>query len=213
MKKLGKNYWTVSGNLEDLKVVAVGNEKMRDRNKRMHKLLNKLGLDEEEKKKPPVEIEFEEVSPAIVEVISTPKQIDPVALVALESRMPEIEAACRDFLALGNLEDSADVNSFIESLSSQGFNVEDVNLRDGVTQVLQALSTRAQEEDVAMHSGPNSWREREELRRFEDSRQILREALSGILHAPRMTIDDLQSGVFIPFIRSTSRALSYSQRD
>ena len=39
------------------------------------------------------------------------------------------------------------------------------------------------------------------------------EALSGILHAPRMTIDDLQSGVFIPFIRSTSRALSYSQRD
>ena len=35
MKKLGKNYWTVSGKLEDLKVVAVGNEKMRDRNKRM----------------------------------------------------------------------------------------------------------------------------------------------------------------------------------
>jgi len=32
MKKLGKNYWTVSGNLEDLKVVAIGNE---DINKRM----------------------------------------------------------------------------------------------------------------------------------------------------------------------------------
>jgi GrpB-like predicted nucleotidyltransferase (UPF0157 family) len=128
-----------------------------------------------------IEIEFEEVSPAIVEVIPTPKQIDPVALVALESRMPEIEAACRDFLALGNLDDSADVNSFIDSLSSQGFNVEDDNLREGVTQVLQVLSTRAQEENAAMHSGPNSWREREELRRFEDSRQILREALAGIL--------------------------------
>ena len=128
-----------------------------------------------------IEIEFEEVSPAIVEAIPTPKQIDPVALVALESRMPEIEAACRDFLALGNLDDSADVNSFIESLASQGFNVEDDNLREGVTQVLQVLSTRAQEENVAMHSGPNSWREREELRRFEDSRQILREALAGIL--------------------------------
>ena len=32
MKKLGKNFWTVTGKLEDLKVVAVGNE---DINKRM----------------------------------------------------------------------------------------------------------------------------------------------------------------------------------
>ncbi len=126
-------------------------------------------------------IEVEEKPQPVVEVIPTPKEVDPVALVALESRMPEIEAACRDFLALGNLDDSADVNSFIESLSSQGFNVEDENLRDGVTQVLHLLSTRAQEEDLAMHSGPNSWREREELRRFEDSRQILRESLTGIL--------------------------------
>ena len=128
-----------------------------------------------------IEIEFEEVAPVIVEAIPTPTQIDPVSLVALESRMPEIEAACRDFLALGDLEDSADVKSFIDSLASQGFNVEDDNLRDGVTQVLQVLSSRAHEEDLAMHSGPNSWREREELRRFEDSRQILREALAGIL--------------------------------
>ena len=35
MKKLGKNFWTVTGKLEDLKVVAVGNKTMRDRNKRM----------------------------------------------------------------------------------------------------------------------------------------------------------------------------------
>ena len=126
-------------------------------------------------------IEIEDLSQPIVEVIPIPKQVNPVALVALESRMPEIEAACRDFLALGNLDDSEDVKSFIDSLSSQGFDVEDKNLRDGVSQVLNLLSTRAQEENLAMHSGPNSWREREELRRFEDSRQILREALTGIL--------------------------------
>ena len=35
MKKLGKNFWTVTGKLEDLKVVAVGNEKIQDKNKRM----------------------------------------------------------------------------------------------------------------------------------------------------------------------------------
>ena len=29
------NYWTVTGKLEDLKVVPVGNKTMRDRNKRM----------------------------------------------------------------------------------------------------------------------------------------------------------------------------------
>ena len=126
-------------------------------------------------------IDIEETPQPIAEEIPIPKQVNPVALVALESRMPEIEAACRDFLALGNLDDSEDVKSFIDSLSSQGFDVEDKNLRDGVSQVLNLLSTRAQEENLAMHSGPNSWREREELRRFEDSRQILREALTGIL--------------------------------
>ena len=126
-------------------------------------------------------IDIEETPQPIAEAIPTPKQVNPVALVALESRMPEIEAACRDFLALGNLDDSEDVKSFIDSLSSQGFDVEDKNLRDGVSQVLNLLSTRAHEENLAMHSGPNSWREREELRRFEDSRQILREALTGIL--------------------------------
>jgi len=130
-----------------------------------------------------VEIEVEEVTPIKDEAITTPKPIDPVALVALESRMPEIEAACREFLALGNLEDSTDVTSFVDSLSAQGFNVDDTNLRDGITQVLHALASRAKEEDVAMHSGPDSWREREEIRRFEDSRQILREALSGIIEA------------------------------
>ena len=60
-------------------------------------------------------IEIEDLSQPIVEVIPIPKQVNPVALVALESRMPEIEAACRDFLALGNLDDSEDFKTYIKN--------------------------------------------------------------------------------------------------
>ncbi len=103
------------------------------------------------------------------------------AVIEIEGRSAEIDALCRDFLLVGSVSDIEDVNAFISSLSEHGFALSDSNTIDFVRSRLFALDEMAKAEKDAMHSMPNSWREREALRKFEEARNILRDALPEII--------------------------------
>ena len=103
------------------------------------------------------------------------------AVIEIEGRSAEIDALCRDFLLVGSVNDIEDVNAFISSLSEHGFALSDSNTVDFVKSRLFALDKMAKAEKDAMHSMPNSWREREALRKFEEARNILRDALPEII--------------------------------
>ncbi len=143
----------------------------------------------------PEEIEFvEEVSEVNeVEVIDiSPKvseEIHPVApvveltasVIEIESRTAEIDSLCRDYLMVGSINDSDDVDAFISSLSNHGLPIADQNAADFVRARLYSLDATSKAEKDAMHSMPNSWREREALRNFEEVRDLLRESLPELI--------------------------------
>ena len=119
------------------------------------------------------------------------------AVIEIEGRSAEIDALCRDFLLVGSVNDTEDVHAFISSLSEHGFALNDTNTIDFVKSRLFALDEMAKAEKDAMHSMPNSWREREALRKFEEARNILRDALpeiisenSGEMVKARMAFED-----------------------
>ncbi len=131
------------------------------------------------------EVEVIDITP-----ISEPKEIVmPIApvveltdsVIEVEGRVAEIDALCRDFLLVGSINDPEDVNAFVSSLSSHGFAVADSNVADFIKARLISLDSMARAEKDAMHSLPNSWREREALRQFEEARGILRDALPEII--------------------------------
>ena len=141
--------------------------------------------------------EIEEVEPAVsdeVEIIEITPQV-PVpeavrvedapeiatSVFELEDRIAEIDSLCRDFLLVGTVDDEEDVRAFISSLSEYGLTVVDQNSVNFVKTRLMTLDAMAKAEKDAIHSMPNSWREREALRRFEDARGILRDALPEII--------------------------------
>jgi len=103
------------------------------------------------------------------------------ALVEMENRVAEVDALCRDFLVVGNVSDHEDVEAFIQSFADYGFIVSDNSVQSSIRQRLNNLDNQSKEEMNAMHSTPNSWREREALRQFEDSRNILRDSLPDII--------------------------------
>ena len=129
------------------------------------------------------EVEIIDIAPrAIVE----PLPIAPVvelteSVIEIEGRTAEIDALCRDYLLVGSISDSEDVNAFISSLSAHGLPVNDSNAADYVKARLISLDAMARAEKEAIHSMPNSWREREALRGFEEARNILREVLPEII--------------------------------
>lgn len=141
--------------------------------------------------------EIEEVEPAVsdeVEIIEiTPQVPIPEAVTVeeapeiatsvfeLEDRIAEIDSLCRDFLLVGTVDDEEDVRAFISSLSEYGLTVVDQNSVNFVKTRLMTLDAMAKAEKDAIHSMPNSWREREALRRFEDARSILRDTLPEII--------------------------------
>ena len=141
--------------------------------------------------------EIEEVEPAVsdeVEIIEiTPQVPIPEAVIVeeapeiatsvfeLEDRTAEIDSLCRDFLLVGTVDDEEDVRAFISSLSEYGLTVVDQNSVNFVKTRLMTLDAMAKAEKDAIHSMPNSWREREALRRFEDARSILRDSLPEII--------------------------------
>tara|TARA_B110000444_G_scaffold254379_2_gene286792 strand:- start:24977 stop:26662 length:1686 start_codon:yes stop_codon:yes gene_type:complete len=129
------------------------------------------------------EVEIIDIAPrAIVE----PLPIAPVvelteSVIEIEGRTAEIDALCRDYLLVGSISDSEDVNAFISSLSAHGLPVNDSNAADYVKARLISLDAMARAEKEAIHSMPNSWREREALRGFEEARNILREVLPEMI--------------------------------
>ncbi|MBJ63733.1 MAG: hypothetical protein CMB55_02920 [Euryarchaeota archaeon] len=147
--------------------------------------------------KPEITIIEETIEP-VIEIIDEPSEVENAVdfsepeqeittikttanVMEIEGRTAEIDALCRDFLIVGSVEDSDDVNAFVASLESYGFELNDPNSVNFVKSRLVYLDSMAKEEKDAMHSMPNSWREREALRLFEDSRSILRESLPEII--------------------------------
>ncbi len=147
--------------------------------------------------KPEITIIEETIEP-VIEIIDEPSEVATAVdfsepeqevttikttanVMEIEGRTAEIDALCRDFLIVGSVEDSDDVNAFVASLESYGFELNDPNSVNFVKSRLVYLDSMAKEEKDAMHSMPNSWREREALRLFEDSRSILRESLPEII--------------------------------
>ena len=130
------------------------------------------------------EVEIIEILPSNPVTIDTPPVFEiSHSVIEIEDRVAEIDALCRDFLLVGSINDTEDVNAFISSLSSHGFNLADENARNFVKSRLHDLDRISKQEKEAIHTMPNSWREREALRLFEESRGILRDSLPEIIES------------------------------
>jgi len=103
------------------------------------------------------------------------------ALLEMEARNAELESAIREFLLIGQPDDADDLEAFFSSLSSQGFAVELGAVRQTVNDKLNEIKARIEKEQEAVHLGPDSWREREALRKLEMVRQDLLDGLEAIL--------------------------------
>ena len=134
---------------------------------------------------PAVEYEPEELldpEPAYVETMTTEPIIEyNESVMEIEARVAEVDAQCREFLLVGSIHDREDVEAFISSLANHGINVKDQNVSNFVRERLSELNLVAIAEKEAINSLPNSWREREALRRFEEARQVLRDSLPEII--------------------------------
>ena len=105
------------------------------------------------------------------------------ALMEVNSRNAEIEAAGRDFLMISSTSDSEDLEVFISSLTNHGFACDVAAVRDSIRNTIMELDFRSQNEKNALHSTPTSWTEREALRTFESARNSLRGQLADTLAA------------------------------
>lgn len=124
---------------------------------------------------------FEQKSvPLPSEEVATPPRVT-TSIMEIKGRIAEIDALCRDFLLVGTIDDSEDVTAFLSSLTNYGFEIDGPDVIDFVKGRLLYLEDMAKQEKDAIHSMPNSWREREALRKFEDSRSRLREILPEII--------------------------------
>ena len=149
------------------------------------------------------EVEIIEILPSNPVTIDTPPVFEiSHSVIEIEDRVAEIDALCRDFLLVGSINDTEDVNAFISSLSSHGFNLADENARNFVKSRLHDLDRISKQEKEAIHTMPNSWREREALRLFEESRGILRDSLPEIIESnssdmvkARMAFEDKARGL------------------
>ena len=153
----------------------------------------------------------------VAEIVEHSLEVEAV-LLELTARAAEIEASGRDFLAVSSTSDGEDLEAFIRSLSSHGFAVEIPAVSDGIRNTLMELEFRSQTEKDAVFAMPNSWREREALRNFENARDVLRDQLNntlasseGDLVRARMTFEqighDMGLDLRIPSISGRLHAL------
>ena len=130
-------------------------------------------------------VQQQEATPSMVQVTSEPSEEHSLeveaALLELKARMAEIESAGRDFLAVSTTSETEDLDAFIHSLKSHGFATEITAVQDSIRTTLMELEFRSQNEKSAMYTMPNSWREREALRVFENAREGLRGMLDETL--------------------------------
>jgi|TARA_B100000767_G_scaffold1047_1_gene1028 hypothetical protein len=136
------------------------------------------GADQVAKEEPPSMIQVAEIEGQAEHSLEVE-----AALLELKARLPEVEAAGRDFLAVSSTTETEDLDAFILSLKSHGFATEITAVRDSIRSTLMDLEYRSQAEKDAMFTMPNSWREREALRLFENTREGLRGQLDNTLAA------------------------------
>jgi len=137
---------------------------------------------------------------AAAEILASRDDVDEQskALLEFEARRPEFEAAVRDFLIIGNPNDPEDVNAFIDSLANVGLNANFTQVRAAIIDMISELSARSELERQAVDMRPDSWRTREEIRKFENMRERLRKALNetiskaeGDMVAARMAFEEV----------------------
>jgi hypothetical protein len=103
------------------------------------------------------------------------------AMIEVESRIAEIEASARDFLTVSSASNSDDLEAFINSLSNHGIPVEVKSVRAYIADLVMQLEFRIDSERSAVNAMPNSWRERESIRQFENARSSLRDQLTNTI--------------------------------
>ena len=103
------------------------------------------------------------------------------ALMELRERAAEVQAFARDFLMVSSTTNEADMQAFIHSLRGQGFSTDIPAVHQAVATMIMELDYRVQHETNAATAMPQSWTEREALRRFEEVRSTLRDRLENIL--------------------------------
>ena len=132
-------------------------------------------------------VESEQTIPPMMQELSTeePTLEEEAALLEINSRRAEVEAAARDYLLVGSTTDMDDMNTFIASLSNHGFSVELVRVQDAIRTVIMETAYRSEQEQHALSSKPGSWSEREAIRLFEQMRPQLRERIPEIVAGRR----------------------------
>ena len=132
-------------------------------------------------------VETEQTVPPMMQELSTeePTLEEEAALLEINSRRAEVEAAARDYLLVGSTTDMDDMNTFIGSLSNHGFSVELVRVQDAIRTVIMETAYRSEQEQHALSSKPGSWSEREAIRLFEQMRPQLRERIPEIVAGRR----------------------------
>ena len=132
-------------------------------------------------------VETEQIVPPMMQELSTeePTLEEEAALLEINSRRAEVEAAARDYLLVGSTTDMDDMNTFIASLSNHGFSVELVRVQDAIRTVIMETAYRSEQEQHALSSKPGSWSEREAIRLFEQMRPQLRERIPEIVAGRR----------------------------
>ena len=132
-------------------------------------------------------VEAEQTVPPMMQELSTeePTLEEEAALLEINSRRAEVEAAARDYLLVGSTTDMDDMNTFIASLSNHGFSVELVRVQDAIRTVIMETAYRSEQEQHALSSKPGSWSEREAIRLFEQMRPQLRERIPEIVAGRR----------------------------
>ena len=103
------------------------------------------------------------------------------AIIEVESRLAEIEAAARDFLTVSSSANSEDLELFISSLGNHGLPIDVRSVRSYLADLVMKIEFKIESEKNAINNMPNSWSEREAIRQFENSRSSLRDQLSNTI--------------------------------
>ena len=128
------------------------------------------------------------------------------AIIEVESRLAEIEAAASDFLTVSSSSNSEDLELFISSLGNHGLPVDVKSVRSYLVDLVMKIEFKIESENNAINSMPNSWSEREAVRQFENSRSSLRDQLSntidlhnGDLVKARMAFEEIAKSMGLGF--------------
>jgi len=103
------------------------------------------------------------------------------AIIELDTRIAELHSHIREFLLISREHDANDVAAFVEDLGSHGFQVNHSLVRDRILSEITSMAERRDAETDASGQAPGSWRERKALRRLEECRAMLLDALDSIL--------------------------------